>query len=74
MYREARNRETQVQILAELNSTDRIEIIRILLKNGEKLPARVINKLYSRLDTLEKQIFEKEREYCGIVRALRGGS
>ena len=62
MYREARNQNTQLQVLAELNDVSRNEIIRILVKNGEKLPSRVINQLYKRLDVLEAQIFERENE------------
>lgn len=73
MYREARNKNTQLQILAELNGVSRNEIIRILVKNGEKLPDRVINQLYKRLDVLEAQICEREREYREIVKALNGG-
>ena len=73
MYRDARNRNTQLQILAELNDVSRNEIIRILVKNGEKLPSRVINQLYKRLDVLEAQISEREKEYKEIVRALNGG-
>ena len=72
MYRDARNRNTQLQILAELNDVSRNEIIRILIKNGEKLPSRVINQLYKRLDVLEAQISEREKEYREIVRALKG--
>ena len=73
MYREARNQNTQLQILAELNDVSRNEIIRILVKNGEKLPSRAINQLYKRLDVLEAQISEREKEYKEIVRALNGG-
>lgn len=72
MYRDARNQNTQLQILAELNGVSRNEIIRILVKNGEKLPSRVINQLYKRLDVLEVQISEREKEYREIVRALKG--
>ena len=72
MYRDARNRNTQLQILAELNDVSRNEIIRILVKNGEKLPSRVINQLYKRLDVFEAQISEREKEYREIVRALKG--
>lgn len=72
MYREARNQNTQLQILAELNDVSRNEIIRILVKNGEKLPSRVINQLYKRLDVLGAQISEREKEYREIVRALKG--
>ena len=73
MYREARNKNTPLQLLAELNGVSRNEIIRILVKNGEKLPDRVINQLYKRLDVLEAQISEREREYREIVKALNGG-
>ena len=72
MYRDARNQNTQLQILAELNDVSRNEIIRILVKNGEKLPSRVINQLYKRLDVLEAQISERKKEYREIVRALKG--
>lgn len=73
MYREAKNQNSQLQILAELNGVSRNEIIRILVKNGEKLPSRAINQLYKRLDVLEAQISEREKEYKEIVRALNGG-
>lgn len=72
MYRKARNQVTQLQVLAELNDTGRYEIIRILVKNGEQLPDRVIKQLYRRLDSLDAQIFEREKEYQDIVCALNG--
>lgn len=73
MYREAKNQNTQIQILADLSSMSRIEIIKILVRNGEKLPSRAINQLYKRLDTLEAQISKREKEYREIVQALNGG-
>lgn len=73
MYREAKNQNTQIQILADLSSMSRIEIIKILVRNGEILPTRAINQLYRRLDALEAQISEREREYREIVQALNGG-
>ena len=73
MYREAKNQNTQIQILADLSGMSRIEIIKILVRNGEKLPSRAINQLYKRLDTLEAQISEREKEYREIVQALNGG-
>lgn len=72
MYRDARNQNTQLRILAELNDVSRNEVIRILVKNGERLPSRVINQLYKRLDVLEAQISEREKEYREIVRVLKG--
>lgn len=73
MYREAKNQNAQIQILADLNSMNKIEIIKILVRNGEKLPSRAINQLYKRLDALEAQISEREKEYREIVQALNGG-
>ena len=73
MYREAKNQNTQIQILADLSSMSRIETIKILVRNGEILPTRAINQLYRRLDALEAQISEREREYREIVQALNGG-
>ncbi len=72
MYREAKNKDLQLSILAELNDVSRNEIIRILVKNGDKLSVRVINQLYKRLDVLDVQITEKQKEYREIVRALNG--
>lgn len=73
MYRGAKNQNAQIQILADLSSMSRIEIIKILVRNGEKLPSRAINQLYKRLDALEAQISEREKEYREIVQALNGG-
>lgn len=73
MYRGAKNQNAQIQILADLNSMNKIEIIKILVRNGEKLPSRAINQLYKRLDALEVQISEREKEYREIVQALNGG-
>lgn len=73
LYRAARNKVTQLQILAELNDTDRNQIIGLLVKHGEKIPDRVISQLYRRLDTLDAQISEREKEYRSIVWALNGG-
>lgn len=73
MYREAKNQNAQIQILADLSSVNRLEIIKILVRNGEKLPSRAINQLYKRLDTLDAQISEREKEYREIMQALNGG-
>lgn len=73
LYREARNKVTQLQILAELNDTDRNQIIGLLVKHGEEIPDRVISQMYRRLDALDAQISEREKEYRSIVRALNGG-
>lgn len=70
MYRNAKNRSKQLPILADLTGKNKAEIIAILLKNGEEVAERDINQLYKRLDTLEAQITEREREYKAIARAL----
>lgn len=73
LYRGARNKATQLQVLAELNDIGRNRIIEILVKNGEEIPDRVTRQLYRRLDALDTQISEREKEYNSIVRALNGG-
>lgn len=42
MYRWAKNKGEQIQILSELNGMEPLEIIRILAKNKEKLPKSVL--------------------------------
>ena len=42
------------------------------MHGGEKLPDSTVNKLYKRLDKLEMEIREKEREYKAIAAALKG--
>ena len=71
MYREAKYKSRQLQILAELNNTDRNKIIKILLQNGERLPSSDIRRLYNRLNVLDAQISEKEKEYREIVQVLK---
>lgn len=61
-------------ILAGMNRTRKLEIIKIMLMNGEKLAERDINKLYKRLDVLEEQIAEREKEYRMIVDVLKCSS
>lgn len=71
-YRNARHKARQIRILAELNDTDSLEIIKALVRGGEKLPDGTVNRLFNRLDALEMQIREREREYRAIVAALKG--
>lgn len=71
-YRNAKNKAQQIQILAELNETDKLEIIGILSRGGETLPESVINKLCRRLDKLDAEMLEREREYKAIAAALKG--
>ncbi|MCM1232686.1 MAG: hypothetical protein NC489_21380 [Ruminococcus flavefaciens] len=74
MYREAKNKNMQINILAELNGIKPLEIIKVLLKNGEDLPQKAVNRLYKRLDTLEGQIADREREYKEIVEVITMGN
>lgn len=39
-YREAKNRDTQLQVLAELNSMSRVRIIGILVKMVKRCPTK----------------------------------
>lgn len=71
-YHAARHKAQQIQILAELNAVDSLEIIKVLVHGGEKLPDSTVNKLYKRLDKLEMEIREREREYKAIAAALKG--
>ena len=71
-YREAKDKKKQIPILADLSELSKPEIIGILLRNGENVMKQDIEKLYKRLDTLDAQIAEREREYRAIVKALTG--
>lgn len=71
-YHSARHKAQQIQILAELNDTDSLEIIKALVRGGERLPDSTVNKLFKRLDKLEMEIREREREYKAIAAALKG--
>lgn len=71
-YRSAKHKAQQIQILAELNAVDSLEIIKVLVHSGEELPDSTVNKLFKRLDELEEQIREREREYKAIEAALKG--
>lgn len=71
-YHSARHKAQQIQILAELNAVDSLEIIKALVRGGERLPDSTVNKLFKRLDKLEMEIREREREYKAIAAALKG--
>lgn len=71
-YHNARHKAQQIQVLAELNDIDSLEIIKALVRGGERLPDSTVNKLYKRLDKLEMEIREREREYKAIAAALKG--
>ncbi|MCX4376723.1 MAG: hypothetical protein OSJ61_11165 [Lachnospiraceae bacterium] len=71
-YRNAKKKAQQIQILAELNDINSLEIIKILVRGKEELPKSTLKKLYMQLDNLETQIREKEQKYKEIVAALKG--
>ena len=71
-YREAKDKRKQIPILADLSELSKPEIIGILLRNGENVMKQDIEQLYKRLDTLDAQIAEREREYRAIMKALTG--
>lgn len=70
-YRNAANRNAQIQILTELTGMKRLDIIMVLARNGEKLPKKCIDRLLKRLDKLDAQIYERETEYKEIVKAIQ---
>ena len=71
-YRNAKKKAQQIQILAELNDINSLEIIKISVRGKEELPKSTLKKLYMQLDNLETQIREKEQKYKEIVAALKG--
>lgn len=71
-YREAKDKKKQIPILADLSELSKPEIIGILLRNGESVAKQDIERLYKRIDTLDAQITEREKEYRAIVKALTG--
>lgn len=72
-YRNAKDRNEQITVLAELNGIGRIDIIRILRKNGERLTSRVSGQLERRLETLDRKIAKMEKEYSEITWLINGG-
>lgn len=88
IYRHAKDRGEQIQILAELNCTGRDKIIRILIRNGEHvripLPTRgkprkreltdkeYFAALFKRLDVLDAEIARRENEYRDILAVIEG--
>lgn len=82
-YKQAKNKFEQIQILADLNTVDRTNIIKILLFWGEKpyLSSKkaekelhnreYMNVMFKRLDTLDAEIAKREKEYREIVKILK---
>lgn len=71
-YIRAKNQNEQITILTELTLKSREQIIGILLKNGVDIPTRITEQLWKRLEKLEQEISEREREYKEIANALKG--
>lgn len=87
-YHNAKDRSEQIQILADRNVTSRDKIIKVLLRNGEKvmipLPRRgkrrkremtekeYYRALFKRLDYLDAVIAKAESEYRDIVAVIKG--
>lgn len=79
-YDNAKNKERQISILAELNDCDRSEIEKIVLVEGkrelaEPSPAEmslryVINRLFLKLDELDENIKSMEAEYTAVKTAI----
>ena len=45
-YRTAKYKSRQIHIIAELNGTKDLEVIKVLTKNGEALPENTIEKMF----------------------------
>lgn len=87
-YRHSKDKAGQIQILAELNCTDRAEITRILIQNGERVRIPIPTRgkprknemadeeyyaaLFRRLDILNAEIVKRENEYREIMAVLEG--
>lgn len=69
LYREAKYPNEQVQIFADLESTNKYEIIRILIANNEELKQPTVRHLHKRLDSLDRLISKKEQRRRDLVKA-----
>ena len=56
-YRSAKHKAQQIQILAELNGVDSLEIIKVLVHGGEELPDSTVNKLFKRLAPITPHLY-----------------
>ena len=72
MYRDAKNKDRQIDILAELMDMSKYEVMAALVAGGQELPARTRGVTLRRLQFLEVRIRDMEEEYKAIVRALTG--
>lgn len=86
-YRTAKNRWEMTEILAQLNMMKRIDILEILLENGEdivkpmkrkdgkpvKKGREYYEKLQVRLDHIESTIAKYESEYREIALLIKAG-
>lgn len=59
-YKGARMPNVQIQILADLNSVSKMEIISILVKNNIELTRQTVRYMHRRLDQLDGRIAKKE--------------
>lgn len=73
LYRQSRNKSTQIGILAELNATRKSKIIGILSRNGEKIPERDMKSLVNRMDRIKRKIKDLEAEYREIRSDITDG-
>ena len=72
-YRQADNKKYQLQVLMELTCKSKYQIIAVLFKNGENIPQSMIDQqLYRRLDKIEEEVADRERECKEIANALIG--
>lgn len=84
-YRLAKDKFVQIEILAELNLTDKEEIVKILLQNGEqpylsnkkmvkemkRHKTAYMEAFFKRIDELDAKIAKMEKEYMEIVELVK---
>lgn len=66
-YKGAKRPNEQTGILADLNCTDRVGIIGILVENGVELAWPTVRYLHRRLDGLDKKLSRKEKKRREIM-------
>ena len=69
-YRAAKDHGKMIPILADLAAKSKVEIILILIENGETVSKRHITQLYKRMDYIDRKITELEKEYKSIARVM----
>ena len=70
MYRTSKYPNKMIPVLADLAMKSQVQIILILIENGEDVSESRINQLYKRMDYIDRKITELEKEYKSIARVM----